>query len=350
MSSLRSNDGTTSAKRTRLCRMAYTCAMHYIEEPSEMANTKEYILMRRSRDRAHCAGSRESNTANTVLTSESNTAPNPDALTRASGFALHVLGSGSKGNATIVETPDTALLIDCGISKKDFFARCEEVSFDPSRIQALLITHEHSDHVKGVGVLLRGLARLDVHPLLYTTQASHDASAELKNLDGVTDQRRFVAGEEYRIGSIQLQVFATSHDAAASVGFGMSWHSDTRQDTLGYVTDTGVLSNDAIRVLYERRLLAIESNHDPHMLQCGPYPSYLKRRVAGDHGHLSNSQAADALQALLSDRLEQVVAMHLSETNNLPELPSQCLSKTLVQHTHPARICVSHQGRPVTIR
>gem|GEM_PF-7867 len=280
------------------------------------------------------------------------------------GIALHVLGSGSKGNAAIVETPDNAILIDCGLSKKDFLARCDAVGFDPTRISAILITHEHNDHVNGLGVTVRGLAKMGVHPVLYVTRASHDASTAIRALDDMLEMRPLVAGEEYTIAGMLTQVFATSHDAAASVGFGFSWEdraanalepcrtsaTNEHADSLGYVTDTGTLSPLALEVLSNRRLLAIESNHDAHMLEIGPYPSYLKRRIAGDHGHLGNAQAADMLETLLSDRLEQIIGMHLSETNNLPDLPLDALGSTVARNDHPARVQVAAQWKPVTIR
>lgn len=361
--------------------------MHYEDLDPEMANTKEYIMLRRTLDARRAADGTAPDAPPSAAASQpardakaspgACTADDASGCTRnpRTGIALYVLGSGSKGNAAIVATPDDALLIDCGLGKADFLARCSAVGFDPRRISSILVTHEHSDHVKGLGVVTRGLAKMGVHPALYVTRASHDASTALRALDETLEMREIAPGEEYAISGMTCQVFATSHDAAASVGFGFAWSGSTRADlacggctsatgavegfpnstpervadTLGYVTDTGCLSPLAREVLTGRRILAIESNHDAHMLDIGPYPSFLKRRIAGDHGHLGNGQAADELEGLLTDALEQVVAMHLSETNNLPDLPFDALGGVVARNQHPAHVQVAAQYKPIAI-
>lgn len=339
--------------------------MHYEDLDPEMANTREYIMLRRALDARRAADdavpdappsaavsqpARDAKASPGADTTDISTADDASDRTRnpRAGITLYVLGSGSKGNAAIVATPDDALLIDCGLGKADFLSRCAAVGFDPQRISSILVTHEHSDHVKGLGVVTRGLAKMGVHPTLYVTRASHDASTALCSLDETLEVREIVPEEEYTISGLACQVFATSHDAAASVGFGFAYGAHA-SDTLGYVTDTGCLSPLAREVLADRRILAIESNHDAHMLDIGPYPSFLKRRIAGDHGHLGNGQAADELEGLLTDTLEQVVAMHLSETNNLPDLPLDTLGAAVARNQHPAHVQVAAQYKPIVV-
>jgi phosphoribosyl 1,2-cyclic phosphodiesterase len=253
---------------------------------------------------------------------------------------LHVLGSGSKGNAAVVEASGGALLIDCGLSFKTFLARCAQAGFDPAAIRAAIITHDHSDHIGGLGVCLRGLRKRGIGFPVYVTAAAAEGSALLRNLTGSFDLRRFRVGETLEIDSIlAVQTFTTSHDALDPLGMRIT----SGRHTLGYLTDTGVLTGQAAQALVGCELLALESNHDERMLANGPYPAFLKARVGGARGHLSNVQAAAALEQLLCGRLAQVVGMHLSEKNNEPHLPLQTLQAVLDAQRHPARVAVAAQ-------
>ena len=270
------------------------------------------------------------------------------------GICFSVLGSGSKGNSALVRAYDTAVLIDCGFSCKDFLARCEILSFDPTKLDALVITHEHGDHTKGLGVVLRHLARQNVHPTLYTTSAIHQASRLIREVESLVDIVHIAATDEFDIGSLRVASFATSHDSCESMGFrfeaGYGSGLQQKTDVLGYVTDTGLLDDHQIKHLSGARILALESNHDPHMLKIGPYPSRLQRRVAGDTGHLSNQQAACGLEQLLHSGLETVVAMHLSETNNLPRHSLAALTEVCQRACHPAHIYLANQYEPTSFR
>lgn len=263
-------------------------------------------------------------------------------------LALHVLASGSRGNAAIIEDTVTGkgVLVDCGICKRDFFARAEEAGFDPANLEAVLITHDHTDHTKGLGVVTRGLAKLGIRPALYVDDAVRAASAEVGALEEACDLRSFAAGDALTLAGMQVHAFRTSHDAASSCGFRVECDGDVA----GFVTDTGIVTGEADEGLRGARILALESNHDVQMLEDGPYPYPVKQRVGSDLGHLSNDQAAAELEALLSDALEQVVAMHVSQNNNTYRLPGEALSAVVVRAGHPARVQVAYQTMLVSVR
>ncbi|MDO4400142.1 MAG: MBL fold metallo-hydrolase [Coriobacteriia bacterium] len=245
------------------------------------------------------------------------------------GFRLHVLASGSKGNAAIVEAGGQLVLVDCGITKKAFMERCSACGIDPTRISGIIVTHEHSDHTKGLGVVLRGLAKLGARPTVHCTPGTLGGSRELMGLQGAFDIRTVRDTAELQLGGIHAQLFPTSHDAAQPVGMAFEVAAPDAPggfDTLGYLTDSGVLPDAAVELFARARILAIEANHDPKMLAEGPYPYPLKQRIASDAGHLSNVQSADALDRISPASLQAICGMHLSETNNLHRLARQALS------------------------
>lgn len=261
---------------------------------------------------------------------------------------LHVLASGSRGNAAVVEDAATGagVLVDCGICKRDFFARCDEAGFDPSKLEAVLITHDHTDHTKGLGVVLRGLAKQGIEPAVYADGAVRAASREIGVLEGACDLRALPIGGMLSIAGMAVHVFGTSHDAASSCGFRIEGGGDA----VGFMTDTGIVTGAAREALADVRILALESNHDVRMLADGPYPYPVKRRVGSDAGHLSNDQAAAELEALLSDRLEQVVAMHVSQNNNTYRLPVDALAAVCAREGHGARVQAAYQDMLVSVR
>ena len=263
-------------------------------------------------------------------------------------LALHVLASGSRGNAAVVEDTATGkgVLVDCGICKRDFFARCDEAGFDPANLEAVLITHDHTDHTKGLGVVLRGLAKLGIEPAVFADDAVRAASKEIIVLEGACDLRAVSSGDALSLAGMQVHAFRTSHDAASSCGFRV----EADGDAVGFMTDTGIVTGEADEALRDVRILALESNHDVQMLKDGPYPYPVKRRVGSDTGHLSNVQAADELEVLLSDALEQVVAMHISQNNNTYRLPGEALTAVVRRAGHPATVQVAYQTMLVSAR
>lgn len=265
---------------------------------------------------------------------------------------LSILASGSAGNAAIVEDTATGegILIDCGLTKKAFLAGCADCGFDPAKLRAILITHEHADHTKGLGVVLRGLAKMGVSGLpLFTGAKVRAASREIAAVEDLCEVRPvLVSASGFDAGETALCVraFRTSHDAAESFGFRITSGDG---DALGFMTDTGVVTGEAHETLSGCRVLAIEANHDMKMLSGSPYPYPVKQRIASDLGHLSNDQSAAELALLAHGGLEQVVAMHISEHSNDYVLPVRRLESALDAAGCRAKVRAAFQHRSVSV-
>jgi phosphoribosyl 1,2-cyclic phosphodiesterase len=221
-----------------------------------------------------------------------------------------VLASGSKGNCVFLEGESGALLIDAGLSTKETFRRMDTSSLDAGLIQAVLVTHEHGDHVRGLDVLAR---RLNV-PVHATAGTLHDFLHHRRSSDKHIDHHACRYHERFEVGNFLIEPFATSHDAAEPCGFII------RENGLifGYCTDTGLMTSHMLDMLRQCDAIVLESNHCPEMLQNGPYPEMLKRRIRSKRGHMSNAATAKCLQAFGKD-VPQVILAHLSETNNTPD-------------------------------
>ncbi|TCK17418.1 phosphoribosyl 1,2-cyclic phosphodiesterase [Thiogranum longum] len=229
------------------------------------------------------------------------------------------LGSGSHGNATLVEVRATCLMIDCGFSCKETEKRLQQLGISPDSIDAILVTHEHSDHISGVA----RYSRRHGTPVWMTsgTEAMHQGGE-------VAELNIFNSHQSFSIGDIEIQPFPVPHDAREPCQFVFS----DGQYRLGLLTDTGSITRHMVEALEGLDALILEFNHDPDMLADGPYPLGLKARVSGDFGHLSNAQAADLLGRLDLGRLKQLVAAHLSEKNNHPELAREHVENALGGH------------------
>jgi phosphoribosyl 1,2-cyclic phosphodiesterase len=223
------------------------------------------------------------------------------------------IASGSSGNCLYVGSESTNLLIDAGISCKRICQGLGTFDLEDKDIHGILITHEHSDHISGLGVLSRKF-----HIPIYGTEKTLRQISEMENL-GKIDNNLFQviqAGSSFSIGDLSIESFSISHDAADPVSY--AFHEGSTK--LGMVTDLGYYDDAIVGHLKESDLLYIEANHDIHMLQAGPYPYYLKRRILGDRGHLCNEKAAELVTELLNDSLKQVILGHLSKENNYPDL------------------------------
>lgn len=243
--------------------------------------------------------------------------PGADAKSeRRHALHLHILGSGSRGNCALVEGPEGLIMIDNGFARCKVLDRMHELGLDERDVRALILTHEHTDHVSGISVWVKIF-----NGLLFASEGTVDGRKYLSCLDFET----FTPGDALEVAGVRIETFPTSHDVVNPVGFRFSCAGDA----IGYATDTGMLPPRAMELLADARILALESNHDTQMLRCGPYPRHLQDRIASDRGHLSNAQAAEALSALVSERTEHVVAMHISQENNRPSLAVRALAAAI---------------------
>ncbi len=230
------------------------------------------------------------------------------------------LGSGSSGNATAIECDDGVVLVDAGFSARETLRRLCAAGMRTEDVRAILVTHEHTDHVSGVRVLAK---RLGVP--VYATAGTRAAS---RMDEFISDARSIRAGDTFRVSSLQVCAFNVSHDAAEPVGYRIEGSCGT---VLGLVTDTGVLPADANETLAGCNVLAIECNHDEDMLRDGPYPWFLKERIRSNRGHLSNAVALDAVERMACDRLRAVVGLHLSRQNNHADIVTRGLSERMAR-------------------
>ena len=228
-------------------------------------------------------------------------------------IALGCLASGSSGNCYLIKTNTTNILVDAGISGKQIFERLGNygVSDVPD---AVLVTHEHSDHIQGVPALIKKGARF------FATEKTFDA---IKCKDESLCASTFAIGDVFTIGDIQVSSFAVSHDAADPCGFSFF----AGGNCISIITDTGYVTPDCYRYMQKADILVLESNHDESMLRIGRYPWFLKQRILSDKGHLSNEDAAKALRDVMKlDELSgqikkrQVLLAHLSKENNFPKM------------------------------
>lgn len=226
------------------------------------------------------------------------------------------LGSGSRGNATLVEQGHTCLLIDCGYSMKQVLQRLARLGKGIDDITAILVTHEHSDHIAGVEALSRKYGI----PVWMT----HGTWVQGR-VEEVAELHTFSSHEAFEIGDLAVQPFPVPHDAREPAQFVFG---DGRC-RLGMVTDLGTSTPHVEAQLSGCDALLLECNHEVDMLACGSYPPSVKRRVGGDHGHLNNHQAAELLAAIDTSRLQHIVAAHLSEKHNRPELARAALCQVL---------------------
>jgi len=236
-------------------------------------------------------------------------------------LTIDFLGSGSGGNATLVRWDETALLLDCGFGPRVLRDRLALVGLGLDDVDALLLTHEHGDHVAGLSALARQ-EELTIH--LTPATARGIGREAVSRWSAARDLVK--PGRPFHVGPVEVVPFTTVHDARGPVGYVLRMPDGRR---LGFATDMGHVNAEALDALRGCDLLAIEANHDPDMLRWGPYPGFLKRRIRSDRGHLSNAEAASLLARTASDRLEQVFVMHISRTNNQAGLARQALESRL---------------------
>lgn len=229
-------------------------------------------------------------------------------------FSVATLASSSKGNSVYIRLGDDEILIDAGISCKRLCEALRSLDTDISRIKAIFVTHEHSDHVAGLETVSKKY-KIPVH----FTEPS--ARAHLRS-----QKEQFTAAASVihpllyteNVGALTVTSFTTSHDSAASVGYTVT--DGTDEHTVAVATDLGHITDEVSDALVGVRNVILESNHDENMLLCGPYPYELKRRILSNKGHLSNEVAASFVARLASSGTKRILLAHLSQDNNLPEL------------------------------
>lgn len=241
------------------------------------------------------------------------------------------LGSGSRGNATLIQHERTTLLIDCGFSVREMEKRLAVLGLEASDIDAILVTHEHGDHIRGIGAFVRKYATP-----LYMTHGTYRVS----DVFDIHPCRELSAGENVVIQDIAVQPFAVPHDAAEPCQFVFT-DGEVR---VGLLTDTGMITPHIIDTLSGCHALLLECNHDVDMLQAGEYPPSLKQRVGSNYGHLNNTQAASLLAQMNTQHLTYVAAMHISEKNNRPALAQQALSKALAWQVQDIQVADQDTG------
>jgi phosphoribosyl 1,2-cyclic phosphodiesterase len=228
------------------------------------------------------------------------------------------LGSGSSGNALLIESGDTRILLDCGFGVEVAAARLARVGCDPADLDAILVTHEHSDHAGGVAALSD---RFDV-PVYLTRGTLSGLGPEGREI-----QRRVLIDPytPFAIGAIEVRPYTVPHDAREPVQFVLT----DGAAKLGVLTDAGQPTRHIIEALSGVDALVMECNYDPDMLVAGPYPKWLKERIGGRLGHLANFASAEIVQAMDCGNLKHVIAAHLSKQNNTPELARAALAGAL---------------------
>lgn len=238
------------------------------------------------------------------------------------------IASGSSGNCIYVGSGSTSLLIDAGISGKRIEAGLNTIGRTGKEMDGVFITHEHSDHIRGLGVLARkcGLP-------IYATRETYEAILNCPSLGKIPEGlfREVRPDQAVQIGDLTVEPFSVSHDAANPVGYRI----DHEKQSVAVATDLGAYTSYTVEHLRNLDVLLLEANHDTHMLEAGAYPYYLKRRILGERGHLSNETAGQLLCQILHDNMKQILLGHLSRENNYPALAYETVCAEVTMGDNP---------------
>ena len=238
------------------------------------------------------------------------------------------IASGSSGNCIYVGSDCAHVLVDVGISKKRIEEGLRSIDMDVRDMDGILITHEHSDHMKGLGVMSR-----KYHLPIYATRGTIEAIQEMASVGRMPEGlfHEIQEDEEFQIKDLTVRPFHISHDAAQPVGYRLN----CKEQSVGIATDMGTYDDYTVRNLQKLDALLLEAIHDVRMLQVGSYPYYLKRRILGNQGHLSNENAGQLLCRLLHDRLKAVFLGHLSKENNYEQLAYETVCQEVTMGDNP---------------
>lgn len=239
-------------------------------------------------------------------------------------FQFCSLYSGSTGNSSIVQSNKTKILVDVGESAKKIAEALASINVDPFSINAILITHEHSDHVKGLAVFSK-----KYNVPVYANVETWNAMQKYKEKLNEENIKTFTYNK-FKIGDIEVNPFPIPHDAANPCGFNL-FHDNKK---MSIATDIGHMSKEIIANLSDSSFLLLEANYEPEILKCSSYPYMLKERIKGPNGHLSNSDAGKTISYLVDHGLNQVMLGHLSKENNFPELAYKTVVEELIEHNY----------------
>jgi len=221
------------------------------------------------------------------------------------------LASGSSGNCHFLTDEESYILVDAGLSGKQIQGKLNEIGMDPNKLSAILISHEHIDHIQGAGILSR---RFNIP--IYANEGTWQGM-ELKLGKVATENIKvFKTAKSFNVGDIQIKPYSISHDANEPVGFCL----ESQGIKISIATDLGHMTEDITTEIKDSHLVVLESNHDVEMLKAGGYPYYLKRRILSNEGHLSNDAAGYAIVDLVKNNVKNILLAHLSKENNFPEL------------------------------
>lgn len=232
------------------------------------------------------------------------------------------LFSGSSGNALLVCAGETRVLVDAGMTGKALTGALLKVGVEPGSLHAIMITHEHSDHIRGAGVLSR---RFDLP--VYANEGTWLAMEDKVGEVALRNRRVFETGQDFYVRDLDIQSFPIPHDAREPVGYAIHY----KGWKVATATDLGHIARDWMQAVQGAKVLMLEANHDVEMLMQGRYPQYLKRRIRGRKGHLCNEDSGKALIQLVESGVQYCVLGHLSQENNLPDLAYQTVEKLLLE-------------------
>lgn len=235
------------------------------------------------------------------------------------------LYSGSSGNSLFIETENSKLLVDAGVSCKKIENALQDINIDPSSIDGILVTHEHTDHIQGLGTLSK---KFDLP--VFVNQKTLDAMPKQKDKLLSKNIKIFNVNENFEIGDLKIHPFSIPHDAVNPCGFNI--YKGNKK--ISIATDIGHMTNDVLKNLEESLFIMLESNYDPEVLKSSPYPFVLKSRIASPMGHLPNEMAGKTISHLLKSGLKKAMLGHLSKESNFPELAYQTVIDELISNNY----------------
>lgn len=253
------------------------------------------------------------------------------------------LYSGSSGNSLFVQSNNTKILIDCGTSAKKIETALDNIDIDITDIDAILVTHEHSDHIQGLGTISKK------HNIpVFANCETWEAMENQRNKMTSNNIKTFENNTEFHIGNLQIVPFSTPHDAVNPCGFSIC--SGTKK--ISIATDLGHIDENIFSNIKDSKFMLLEANYEPEILKVSNYPYSLKQRIAGPHGHLSNIEAGKTISNLFGKELKEVMLGHLSKENNFPEMAYKTVTEELIHNnidTNDIRISVASRFNPSKI-